>query len=163
MHILAIEEYGLRCLLRVARLEAIGPVTGREIARAEGLRPGHVDQIMRSLRADGLVLSTRAAPKGHRLSRPAREISVWQAIQAVGGEFFPTGICDCHPDERGVCVHVTDCSARSLWQKVEATLREALDTVSLEALLQDEPSFDRPLETKEGPRPTSSIDHYGGD
>ena len=52
MHILAIEEYGLRCLLQVAFHEPSRPMTVQEIARAEGLGPEYVAKIMRTLRAD---------------------------------------------------------------------------------------------------------------
>ncbi len=37
MHILALEEYGLRCLLQVALHDAEGPVSAQAIARAEGM------------------------------------------------------------------------------------------------------------------------------
>ncbi len=39
MHMLAQEEYGLRCLLQVARHQGSHPLTIAEIAEAEGLSP----------------------------------------------------------------------------------------------------------------------------
>ncbi len=77
MHILAIEEYGLRCLLQVAFHPGPGPMTAPEIARAEGLGPEYVAKIMRTLRMRGLVVSTRGAAGGYRLARPADQIGVW--------------------------------------------------------------------------------------
>jgi len=141
MHILAIEEYGLRCLLQVASHPGPEPLTGPEIARREGLGPEYVARIMRALRAGGLVISTRGAAGGYRLARPADEISVSEAIEVLGGELFSEGFCDCRPGQRSECIHVADCAVRALWRKLESTLRGALDHVSLVDLQRDEPSM----------------------
>jgi len=141
MHILALEEYGLRCLLQVALRDPDGPVSAQKIARAEGIGPEYVARIMGTLRAGHLVESTRGAGGGYRLARPAGEISVWDAITVLGGEFFPEGFCDCHPGRRRECIHSTDCSIRALWRKTEGVLREALAGISLEDLRRDERSM----------------------
>ncbi len=151
MHILAIEEYGLRCLLQVAFHDPSQHMTAQAIARAEGLGPEYVAKIMRTLRMRGLVVSMRGAAGGYRLARPANEIGVWEAIEALGGEFFPEGFCDCHPGRRRECVHVTDCSVRALWRKVEATLQAALNGISLEDLRRNETSMVTWLDTQVAP------------
>lgn len=152
MQILAIEEYGLRCLLQVAFHPGPRPVTASEIARQEGLGPEYVGRIMGALRAGGLVVSTRGASGGYHLARPASEIGVWEAIEVLGGEFFPEGFCDCHSAQRRECVHLTDCSVRALWRKVENTLKTALNAVSLENLQQDETSVATWLDTHVAPQ-----------
>ena len=148
MHLLAIEEYGLRCLLQVAFHPGPGLVTTPEIARSEGLGPEYVARIMGSLRAGGLVESTRGAAGGYRLARPADRISVWEAIQVLGAEFFPKGFCDCHPGQRRECIHAADCAVRALWRKVEGTLKAALNAISLEDLRRDESSMAMWLDTQ---------------
>ncbi len=151
MHILAIEEYGLRCLLQVAFHPGPGPMTAPEIARREGLGPEYVGRIMGALRAGGLVVSTRGASGGYHLARPANEIGVWEAIEVLGGEFFPEGFCDCHPGRRRECVHVTDCSIRAVWRRVEGTLKATLNAISLEDLRRDEASMVAWLDTQVAP------------
>ncbi len=151
MHILAIEEYGLRCLLQVAFHDPSQQMTAQAIARAEGLGPEYVAKIMRRLRMRGLVVSMRGAAGGYRLARPANEIGVWEAIEALGGEFFPEGFCDCHPGRRRKCVHATDCSIRAVWRRVEGTLRAALNAISLEDLQRDETSMVSWLDTQIAP------------
>jgi len=153
MHILALEEYGLRCLIQVALRDAEGPVSAQAIARAEGMGPEYVARIMGTLRAGGLVESTRGAGGGHRLARPASEISVWDAITVLGGELFPEGFCDCHPGRRKECIHVTDCSIRALWRKTEGVLREALERISLKDLARDERTMVTWLDLELVPRP----------
>jgi Rrf2 family protein len=153
MHILAIEEYGLRCLLRVASHPGPAPLTGPEIARREGLGPEYVARIMRALREGGLVISTRGAAGGYRLARSADRISVWEAIHVLGGELFSEGFCDCRPGQRRECVHVADCAVRALWRKLDGTVRGALERISLEDLRRDEPSMIAWLDSDGSPAP----------
>jgi len=141
MHLLAIEEYGLRCLLQVAFYPGPGPLTAPEIARREGLGPEYVARIMRALRVGGLVVSTRGAAGGYRLQRPPDQISVWEAIRVLGGEFFSEEFCVCRPGRRRDCIHVDDCAIRALWTKLERALRQTLERTSLEDLRRDERSM----------------------
>ena len=137
MQLLASEEYGLRCLLRVAGSDG-APVAISEIAEAEGLSCEYAAKLLRQMRLGGLVTSVRGAGGGYRLARPARQISVWSAITVLGGEFFPESFCACHPGQRALCVRTTDCSLRALWRTVQRSLRNALEAVSLADLARDE-------------------------
>ncbi len=141
MRISATEDYGLRCLLQVAFHEGPRPMNTPEIARREGLGPEHVGLLMQKLRLGGLVTSTRGAAGGYQLARPASEISVWEVITVVGGEFLPQEFCECHSGRLPDCVHLTDCSVRALWGMVEASLRKVLQAVTLADLQRDETSL----------------------
>ncbi|MFQ5512951.1 MAG: RrF2 family transcriptional regulator [Myxococcota bacterium] len=140
MHLLAQEEYGLRCLLQVASHRGSQPLTIPEIAEAEGLSPEYTAKLMRALRKGELVMSTRGASGGYRLARPANEITPWEVLQVLGGSFFPESFCDSHPGQRQDCVHTTDCTVRALWQRVETAVRELLERITLEQLLGAERS-----------------------
>jgi Rrf2 family protein len=139
MQLLASEEYGLRCLLQVAGANGDQPVPIAQIAEAEGLSPEYTAKLMRELRLGDLVRSVRGAEGGYRLARPPGEISVWSAIQVLGGELFPERFCDCHPGRRDCCVRAGDCSA--LWGTVQDVLRGTLEQISLEDLRRDETSM----------------------
>jgi Rrf2 family protein len=138
MQLLASEEYGLRCLLRVAGSDADLPVSISSIAAAEGLSPEYTAKLMRELRLGMLVQSVRGAEGGYRLTRPAAEISVWSALQVLGGDFFSERFCDCHPGRRAQCVRSGNCSLRALWRTVQDVLRETLERITLEDLRRDE-------------------------
>lgn len=138
MQLLASEEYGLRCLLRVACAGGEAPVPISTIALAEGLSPEYTAKLMRELRIGELVESVRGAEGGYRLARPARDISVWSALQVLGGEFFPETFCACHGGQQERCVRASDCSIRALWRTVKQALRETLDAISLDDLRRDE-------------------------
>ncbi|MFI5317714.1 MAG: RrF2 family transcriptional regulator [Myxococcota bacterium] len=134
MQLLAQEEYGLRCLLQVARHASPDPITIPEIAQSEGLSPEYAAKLLRALRQAELVVSTRGASGGYRLARPAREITAWAAVQALGGSLFPREFCESHPGQRHDCVHTAGCSIRGLWGAVESAVRGVLEGVTIAEL-----------------------------
>ncbi len=140
MQLLAQEEYGLRCLLQVARHAGPDPLTIPQIAAAEGLSPEYTAKLLRALRQAELVISTRGAGGGYRLARPAREVTAWQVVQALGGSLFPKEFCDSHPGLRHDCVHTSGCSIRGLWSAVEGAVRGVLEGVTLAELARTDTS-----------------------
>ena len=138
MQLLAQEEYGLRCLIQVARHPGPDPITIPEVAAREGISPEYAAKLMRALRQGEFVVSTRGAGGGYRLARPAGEITAWQVIQTLGGSLFPAEFCDAHPGQRHDCVHSTGCSLRGLWSSVESAVRRVLQGATLADLARDE-------------------------
>jgi Rrf2 family protein len=142
MHLSSQEEYGLRCLMRLARHEGPQPLRIQEIADGEGMSPEYVAKLMRILRNGSLVSSTRGAAGGYRLKRPAADVTVWAAVEVLGGEFFPDSFCQTHPGSLRDCVHSTDCSIRALWSGLNGLLRQALSGITLADLMRgDESTF----------------------
>ena len=138
MHLSAQEEYGLRCLVQVARRGNAGPVGISEVADAEGLSPDYTAKLLRVLRQGELLTSTRGAAGGYALTRPATEISVWQALEILGGPLFSESLCDAHAGLKHDCVHTGDCSMRSMWTWLGGTVRNALAGISLADLICSE-------------------------
>jgi Rrf2 family iron-sulfur cluster assembly transcriptional regulator len=141
MHITAQEEYGLRCLLRVAMHERGEPMRTQEVAVAEGLSLEYAAKLMRTLKNGGFVASTRGAAGGYLLARPASEISVWQVLESLGGPLYEEKFCDAHTGSQRSCIHSTDCSIRALWRNVNGILKTALSAISISDLTRDEGSI----------------------
>ena len=75
MKITAQEEYGLRCLLRLARVEPDQPpLTIPEIAADEKLSVPNVAKLLSVLRQAGLIESVRGRTGGYRLARPPADV-----------------------------------------------------------------------------------------
>ncbi|MBC8186954.1 MAG: Rrf2 family transcriptional regulator [Proteobacteria bacterium] len=147
MHLLAREETGLRCLLRVALEGRSGsPVSIARIAECEAISNVYTAKLMRQLRMAKLVESTRGAAGGYRLTRPAQEITVWDAIHALDESFLPATTCDCQGPDRVDCRRTTDCAVSSLWRRLGAEIRQQLSDITLEELCSG--SLKRPDHTK---------------
>lgn len=153
MQLLAQEEYGLRCLLELCRHggggegEGTRPRTIHEIAASEGLSPDYTAKLLRELRRGGLVESTRGAAGGYRLTRDPAAVTVWDAIQVLGGSLFPERFCECHPGRRAACVRGADCALRALWRAVDGAVRGVLERITLQDLLASEVDMTRRLAT----------------
>ncbi len=156
MQLLAQEEYGLRCLIQVARHTEPDPIKIPEIAEAEGLSPEYAAKLLRALRQADLVVSTRGAGGGYRLSRPAPEITAWQVVSALGGSLFPREFCESHPGQLHDCVHASACSIRPLWGAVESAVRGVLERVTLADLARIEPRTLISIDAAPGESPARS-------
>jgi len=150
MQLLAQEEYGLRCLLELARHDA-RPRTIHQIAAAEGLSPDYAAKLLRELRRGGLVESTRGAAGGYRLAREAGAITAWDAIAALGGSLFPSDFCECHPGREARCVRSSDCALRAIWRAADGAVRSVLSGVTLADLVTSESAMGQRLRILSAP------------
>jgi Rrf2 family protein len=132
MKISAQEEYGLRCLLRLAEAEPTS-LTLPEISAAEGLSVAYVAKMMAVLRDAGLIESVRGRSGGYRLAKPPEDIALGSLLLTLGEPLYDDpGYCERHPGVTGDgCVHKGSCSLKSLWLTLETWMRRALDRISL--------------------------------
>jgi Rrf2 family iron-sulfur cluster assembly transcriptional regulator len=138
MKLSAQEEYGLRCLLHMAREGETKSHSIPEISRAEGLSIPNVAKLMRILRLGGLVSSVRGQAGGYTLSKPTDEVSIAEVLTLLGGNFFSPHFCERHSGLEKICTHTSDCSMRYLWGTIQKTLDSILKKMTLRDLLSAE-------------------------
>lgn len=151
MKITAQEEYGLRCLLHLARAEEGQAFTIPEIAEAEKLSPPYVAKLLSVLRQAGLISSVRGRTGGYHLVRPAAEVRLGEVMRALSEPLFDDpGYCERHagPDTTSVCVHSDGCTLRVIWQTLEEWMSHLLDRVTLADLLQTQEQIAERLRTQ---------------
>src|SRR5262245_50605575 len=110
MKLSAQEEYGLRCLLHLAKRGPGSSLTIPEISAAEGLSVPNVAKLMRIMRMGKLVQSVRGQAGGYSLAKPAEELKITEVMEVLGGRFFGPQFCGRHAGQQAVCCHHTDCS-----------------------------------------------------
>jgi Rrf2 family iron-sulfur cluster assembly transcriptional regulator len=138
MKLSAQEEYGLRCLLRLAREPQGGSLTIAEISAAEGISVPYVAKLMRILRRGGFVKSVRGQAGGYTLARPASQIVAGEALALLGGRLFEPEFCKDHAGMEKVCTNTIDCSIRSLWRAVQLVVDQVLARTTLQDLVSNE-------------------------
>jgi Rrf2 family protein len=134
MKITSQEEYGLRCLLRLAEAGTEKSLTIPEIAAAEGLSSPYVAKLLAVLRQAGLIDSVRGCLGGYRLARPPVEVTIGEVLAALGEPLFDDpGYCARHAgtETDGSCVHHGQCNLKDLWQSLEQWMRRALEQITL--------------------------------
>src|SRR2546422_10096714 len=87
------EEYGLRCLLRVAIAERSESVTIPAIAEAEGLSIPYVGKLMSVLRQGQFVDSVRGQTGGYVVSPPPAKNGSAEGLGFLGRRPFYPGVC----------------------------------------------------------------------
>ncbi len=138
MKVSAQEEYGLRCLMQMARTGAGRSVSISEISRAEGLSAPNVAKLMRILRLGGLVRSVRGQAGGYTLARPAEDIMLDEVLQVLGDPLFGPDFCQQHIGTAKACIHTGDCSMRPVWKQLQRLVNEVLARTSLQDMLRGE-------------------------
>lgn len=138
MKISAQEEYGLRCLLQLARTQPGGLVTVKEIAKKEALSTAYVEKLLRLLGRAGLVHSIRGTRGGYILNRSAEQITLGEVVRALGQVPSTGHICQQFTGSQDSCVHFSNCGIRSVWSGLTNFIQGFLDRTTLASLLDDE-------------------------
>jgi len=146
MKINAIDEYGLRILIRIAKAEDTEGLSISQISDQEGLSGAYVAKITRTLKAGGLINSTRGHKGGYVLAQDPTLISVKMILQALGGTLYDPSFCSSHSGEKRFCTNSVDCSVRSLWRMVQATIDSMLSQITLFDLMGTEQSSTKKLQ-----------------
>ena len=139
MKITAQEEYGLRCLLQVARLTIKDELASLEdIARNEHITTDYAAKLLTILRRANLIESVRGKSGGYRLKQSPEKIYLDEVIKNLSGELFETTSCNQFPGNDSKCVHISCCSIRSVWFSISHILFNLLSQITLKDLLGNE-------------------------
>jgi Rrf2 family protein len=155
MKVSAQEEYGLRCLLQLARLGAGEALTLGQIAEREGISQANAGKVLWLLNKAGLVNSTRGTKGGYTLARPSSEIRLSEIIKVLD-EGEVDGHCKTYPGVLDSCVHTGDCGIRSVIVNVHEAVERALSAITLAQLIGDERTVDTMLHQIQSLRPSTT-------
>ena len=145
MKISAHEEYGLRCLVQLARAEVTdGSLTLNQIAEREGLSVANAGKLMWILVKAGLVQSQRGASGGYTLARPASDIRLNEVIRVLDEDTVDR-FCRTHTGVLDTCIHTTDCGIRPVIQGLHEIVQSALSEITLAQLIGTEATVDAAL------------------
>ena len=153
MKITAQEEYGLRCLLQLARTGTKG-LTVREIALREGLSAAYVEKLLRLLGKAGIIRSVRGTKGGYLLNRKVEEITLGAVVRALGKVPTTGEICHQFTGNRDSCVHMDDCCIRAAWETLTVAIQSFLDNTRLSDLVGGESKVRHTLAPKMVPLQT---------
>jgi Rrf2 family transcriptional regulator, iron-sulfur cluster assembly transcription factor len=150
MKISAQEEYGLRCLLQLARADSHGESLNlAQIAQLEGISTANAGKLMWILNKAGLVQSQRGTKGGYRLSRPAADIHLNEVISVLDDELVETH-CKSYTGILDSCVHTGDCGIRPVIVELHQIVDNALSEITLSQLLGTEANVDALLHQIQG-------------
>ena len=145
MKISAHEEYGLRCLVQLARAEAEGELlTLAQIAEREGLSVANAGKLLWILNKAGLVQSQRGASGGYTLARSATEIRLNEVIRILDEDTVDQ-FCKTHTGVLDSCIHTSDCGIRPVIVGLHEIVQNVLSEITLAQLVGTEAKVDATL------------------
>jgi Rrf2 family protein len=123
-------EYGLRAMIFLASQPPERTVPFKEIARRMEVPQDFLAKILKTLVEQGLARSTRGAHGGYQLSRPAREISFLDVIEAVEGPVV-VNVCQ---DRHDACKVSRSCTMYGVWKLGQERMLEVYRAATLDTL-----------------------------
>ena len=149
MKVSAQEEYGLRCLLQLARLRDGESLTLAQIAELEGISVANARKLLWILSKAGLVHSLRGTKGGYQLARPATAIRLSEIIRVLDDDQVE-GHCKSYTGVLDVCVHTGDCGIRPVIVGLHEIVQNALSGITLAQLIDTEAKVDATLHQIQG-------------
>ena len=126
-------EYGLICLVYLARHSSADLVTIKEIVKKERFSATYIEKILQKLRAANIVVSHQGNQGGYELALKPSEITLRQIIEALEGHTFDL-FCSAGVREEIVCTHFSLCGLKPIWEKTKDVLDDFFSSITLEMI-----------------------------
>lgn len=133
MRITAKVDYAVRAMCELAAQSEDGPTKADVLAGAQDIPTSFLENILSDLKRAGLVMSQRGPEGGHRLGRPAKQISVADVVRAVEGPLA---------DVRGQRPETVEFSGnaervRDVYLALRVSMRNVLEKVTIADIVAD--------------------------
>ena len=125
-------EYGLRAMKALARNKGKQPLSLAQISRSEHISQSYLEQIFAKLKANDLVRSAKGVAGGYVLYRPAKNISMFEIIEALEG---PLAVFYCMSKESNNIACKGDCLTKKVWQELQNNIIKTLRKFKLADLI----------------------------
>ncbi len=131
MHVSAKADYAVRAALELAAAGGAS-LSADAIAARQGIPQPFLQKILHELQTACVVVSQRGREGGHRLARPAGEITLADVLRAVEGPLADVrGIAPEDTSYAGPAVRLQD-----VWIALRANVRAVLEEVTLADLAE---------------------------
>lgn len=136
MRITSQDEYGLRCLVQLAKKPQGESTTAVAMAEMEGISVPYANKIMHTLKNKGLIDSVRGIKGGYCLNRDKKDMTVEQVLEALDDTLFPNEFCNWFGGQKSTCIHnKEECSIRPLWRLLSNHISKILTGITLADLI----------------------------
>ncbi|MDR3640987.1 MAG: Rrf2 family transcriptional regulator [Humidesulfovibrio sp.] len=133
MKLSAKARYAVRILLDLAIHDANAPIRTADISERTGVSARFIEQILKPLKKEALVQSTRGASGGYVLSEKPQDISLARVIRAIEGGLSLTHCCE-NPES---CLRSETCRSHRAWQRVTWVMEAEFEGISIKDLQDD--------------------------
>ena len=125
-------EYGLRAMVALAKNKGKKPLPLGQIAKDHHISQSYLEQLFAKLKANDLVRSSKGTDGGYVLYRPAKNISVFEIVEALEGTL---AVFYCMSEENNkVACQSKGCVTKTIWDELQANTIKTLRRFKLSDL-----------------------------
>jgi len=124
-------RYGIRAILELADNYKKGTLQLKNIAQRQDISVKYLEQLMTILKSGGFIRSIRGPKGGYILAKKPNQITLYEVFSCLEGA-VTTVECVQSAD---YCLKAADCIARQLWTQVQQAIRNVLQDITLQDLL----------------------------
>ena len=135
MRLTATEEYGLRCLLALAREGVEGQLSITEIAEKEGISVPYASKLLSLLRKAELVMAVRGRKGGFRITQEPSQVTALEVITSLGGPLIDPNHCRKRTGQLDQCVHGVNCVVRDVLGGIAEYVQNYLGSITLQDMI----------------------------
>lgn len=131
--------YALRVLRHLVDAYNKRPLSAYELAEREGISLKYLEQVLGTLRKNGLLISIRGKDGGYSLRKPPELISLGDIIRSIDGPLAPIQCASrTAPYKQYDCPYPYDsCWLRKLMLRVRDNISDVLDSETLAQMADD--------------------------
>lgn len=126
-------RYALRIFLDLAQNQGDGYVALSEVSKRQDVSLKYLETIVATLVRGGLLRSQRGMSGGYRLSRDAKDISIYQIFNLTEGSLSPVACINCG---QNFCTREGICQTKEMWTNVDNLLNNYFKSISVQDLLE---------------------------
>jgi len=126
-------RYALRIFIDLAQNQGDGYVALSEVSKRQDVSLKYLETIVATLVRGGLLRSQRGMSGGYRLSRDAKDISIYDIFNLTEGSLSPVACINCGEN---FCNRSEICYTKAMWANVDNLINNYFKTVSVQDLLE---------------------------
>ncbi|NQT90643.1 MAG: Rrf2 family transcriptional regulator [Candidatus Omnitrophica bacterium] len=140
-------EYGLRAMADLASYYKDGPVSAKNISGRQNIPLQYLEQILNRLKRARLIETVRGPKGGYALSKEPVKVKMSNIFVALGDRGY---LVACLGKKSSTpCSRMAMCNTRVFWEKLNKSMAEVLNSMSLQDL----------CDNKKGGKRVNKIEH----
>ena len=142
MRISALEKYGLRCLIALAKEGQNRQLSISDISEKEGLSIPYTSKLLSILRKSKLVTAVRGRAGGFCIARDPEKINLFEVLTALGGPLIDPNHCNKFSGQLEKCIHTDNCYVQYTFAGLSKIVGEFLSSSTLADIVNGQNKID---------------------
>ncbi|MBO7179549.1 MAG: Rrf2 family transcriptional regulator [Clostridia bacterium] len=126
-------RYALRIFIDLAQNQGDGYVALSEVSKRQDVSLKYLETIVATLVRSGLLRSQRGISGGYRLSRDAKDISIYEIFNSTEGSLSPVACINCG---ESFCNRANSCYTKEMWTSVDNLINNYFKNISVQDLVE---------------------------